>query len=168
VEEIRSPSEQRKKLWGVVLENTGNPELVNFTANLIKKNNVPERNDYALARTIQVYSQKYIKFFRERPERFAGPLRTILWGLGDCDDKSTLIASVLRSFRVPVRLKFIRFDVNQKDGTTKHVSHVYPQFYYKGKWLALESVHPWAVGDDPEDRATKRGIKVQVDYIGGN
>ncbi len=166
MENITTPEQQRSKLWGVVLENTGNPQLVDFTARLIKKNNVPERNDRALARAVQVYSQKYIKFFRERPERFAGPLRTILWGLGDCDDKSTLIASILRSFRVPVRLKFIKFSIKQKDGTIKNVSHVYPQFKYKGAWLALESVHPWALGDDPEDRARKKGIIPEVNYIG--
>ena len=102
---------------------------------------------------------------RERPERFAGPLRTILWGFGDCDDKSTLIASILRSFRVPVRLKFIRFTY-KKNGEVKKISHVYPQFKYKGKWLALESVHKWDVGVDPEDRARAKGLKPEVHTIG--
>jgi len=102
---------------------------------------------------------------RERPERFASPLRTILWGFGDCDDKSILIASILRSFRIPVRLKFIRFTY-KKNGETNKVSHVYPQFKYKGNWLALESVHPWLLGDDPEDRAKRKGINPEVHTIG--
>src|SRR6266481_1645427 len=81
--EITTPQEQRNELWKWVCKWTGNPELVNFAAGLIKKYKVPERNDLALATAIQKYSQNHIKFMRERPERFAGPLRTILWGFGD-------------------------------------------------------------------------------------
>src|SRR5437867_2279877 len=123
--EITTPIQQRNELWKWVCKWTGNPELVNFAAGLIRKYNVPERNEKALARAVQRFAQTNIKFFRERPERFAGPLRTILWGFGDCDDKSVLIASILRSFRIPIKLKFIRFTY-KKNGETKKVSHVYP------------------------------------------
>ena len=156
---------QRKRLWKEVVKYTGHPLLVDWMAKLIQKYKIPERNDAALARAVQVYSQDHIKFFRESAERFASPLRTIQWGIGDCDDKSLFIAAALRSFRIPVRLKFIRFSVI-KDGKKKKVSHVYPQFKFEGKWIALESVHAWPMGEDPEDRAKAKGIKVQVNTIG--
>lgn len=162
-EDIPTFSKLRSKLWERVEEFTGHPLLVDWSAKLIKKYNVPERNDLALARAVQKYSQDHIKFFRERPERFASPLRTIAWGFGDCDDKSVFIASVLRSFRIPVRLKFIRFYSKEQ---IKMVSHVYPQAKINGKWIALESVHKWDIGDDPEERAKMKGIKPEVHIIG--
>ena len=160
---------QRKRLWKEVVKYTGHPLLIDWTARLIKKYKVPERNDAALVRAVQKYSQDYIKFFREKPERFASPMRTIVWGIGDCDDKSLFIAAVLRGFRIPIRLKFIRFSVI-KDGIKKKVSHVYPQakILWNGivQWVSLESVHPWPMGEDPEDRARAKGIKVEVNTIG--
>ena len=92
------PAGQRKRLWKEVVKYTGHPLLVDWAAKLIRKYDVPERDDAALARAVQVYSQDHIKFFREAPERFASPMRTIAWGIGDCDDKSLFIAAVLRSF----------------------------------------------------------------------
>lgn len=162
VEDIPTPSLQRKKLWGVVKEYTGNPLLLDFASGLIRKYNVPERDDLALAIAAQHYAQHYIKFFREDPERFTSPLRTIVWGFGDCDDKSIFIATILRSFRIPVRLKFIRFTVP----SGKKVSHVYPQAKINGQWISLESVHKWDIGVDPEDLARAKGIIPQVYYYG--
>lgn len=164
--DIKDGKAQRKAVWSRVLEYSGHPELVAWTAELIKAGDIPERNDLALATAVQKYSQKYIKFFREYPERFNSPLRTIFWGLGDCDDKSIFIASVLRSFRIPVKLKFIQFKHVKPDGTVKDVNHVYPVAYIDGKWLAMESVHEWPIGDDPAVRAIKKGFKVQIDTIG--
>lgn len=167
IEDIPTPKKQREKLWGVVEEYTGNPLLLQFASGLIRKGNVPGRDERALARTVQVYSQKYIKFFRERPERFTSPMRTIAWGFGDCDDKSIVIATILRSFRIPVRLKFIRFDMLNPDGSIKQkVSHVYPLAKLDGKWEALESVHPWPLGMDPEQKALEKGYTPQVYIIG--
>ena len=167
IEDIPNPQTLRKRLWERVEEFTGNPLLVQFTAGLIKKWNVPERNDKALARAVQYYTQKHIKFFRESPERFASPMRTIAWGIGDCDDKSQVIAAILRSFRIPVRLKFIRFNTRDKNsGKIKPISHVYPQAKLDGEWVSLESVHPWAMGVDPEEKARAKGLKTEVHIIG--
>lgn len=165
-EDTPNPKIQRKQLWGVVEKFTGYPPLLEFTSKLIRKYNVPERDEVALARAVQVFAQNNIKFFREQPERFTNPVRTIAWGFGDCDDKTIVIATILRSFRIPVRLKFIRFNVTESNGNIKHVSHVYPQAKLKGKWVALESVHKWEMGDDPEDRAKLKGITPEIHTIG--
>lgn len=145
---------------------TGHPELMDWASRFLREYQVPERNNRALARAVQRYAQEHIRFFRERPERFQSALRSIAWGFGDCDDKSIFIATVLRSFRVPVRLVFIRFRSPQKDGTVKTISHVYPEAKLDGKWEALESVHPWALGDSPYLRARKKGIIPTVETIG--
>lgn len=137
-----------------------------WASDFLRQYQVPERDPAALARAVQRFAQDHIKFFRERPERFSSPLRTIQWGFGDCDDKSILIATVLRSFRVPVRLAFIRYEHRSKDGSTRRISHVYPQTEVAGQWLALESVHPWPMGKDPATEARDKGFPVTIDYIG--
>lgn len=155
----------QQELWNLIEKDTGNPLLVDWAAKLIKKLNVPERDELALAKAVQKYSQDHIKFFREYPERFTSPLRTAVWGIGDCDDKARFISSILRTFRIPIRLKFIRFEIT-KNGITKKVSHVYPQAKINNEWISLESVHKWPIGLDPENLAKRKGIIPKVDYIG--
>ena len=164
--DIRGSAAQRRAVWGVVEENTGDPLLMEWAALFLRAYNVPERDPRALARAIQRYSQQHIKFMRERPERFVKPTRTIKWGFGDCDDKSILIATILRSFRVPVRLAFIRFEVRKPNGRSKKISHVYPEVFLDGRWEALESVHPWELGDSPQQRARAKGLSPMVAVIG--
>lgn len=166
--DLSSSAAQRKALWQFIDQWTGNPLLVDFSAKLLKMMKVPERDEYALARAVQKFAQYKIKFFRERPERFTSPIRTIVWGLGDCDDKTIVIASILRTFRIPIKLKFIKYVIKRLDGTEKRVSHVYPLAKINGKWAALESVHKWPLGDDPEQRALSKGIRPEVFLIGDN
>jgi len=153
-------------VWGVVRKFTGHPLLMQWASDFLRDYAVPERDPAALARAVQRFAQEHIRFFRERPERFASPLRTIEWGFGDCDDKSIFIATVLRSFRVPVRLVFVRYVKRKLDGTRKKISHVYPQAYVEGKWQTLESVHPWPMGKDPAQEARRKGYSPQVEVIG--
>lgn len=166
--DIKTPAQQRQLLWNFVDKYTGDPRVIDFASWLIRKYKVAGRDETGLARAIQVYSQDYVKYFREKPERFASPMRTVKWGIGDCDDKSILIASVLRSFRIPVKLKFLKYEAPQKDGTIKKISHVYPLAKLDGKWVALESVHKWALGDDPEIRALAKKLRPVVFLIGDN
>lgn len=130
---------------------------------------VPERDEVALARAVQLVAQQGIKYFREFPERWQSPIRTIKWRIGDCDDKSILIASMLRSFRIPVRLKFVRFVRSELVNGVPvgvRIAHVYPQAYLRGKWESLESVQPWPLGKDPEDVLRSRGYQVQAETYG--
>ena len=165
-QDLPNNKSQRDALWRVVRQYTGHPQLMAWSARLIKEWDVPERDDRALARAIQQYSQRHIRFFRERPERFASPLRTLEWGFGDCDDKTILIATVLRSFRVPVRAKFMRMRVH-KDGSSVKVAHVWPEVRIDGEWLALESVHPWQMGDSPQDHARRKHAgPIRIETVG--
>ena len=160
--QTRSHAQQAKQLWSVVEQFSGHPLLVDFTAKLIERAKVPARDEVALARAVRRFATQRVKFFREYPERFVSPLRTIVWGIGDCDDKSILIASMLRGFRIPVRLKFLRLTLPNKT----RVGHVYPQALLDGQWVALESVRPYPWGYDPEQRAREKGFKVETQYVG--
>lgn len=114
--------------------------------------NVTARDQRGLVRAVQLHAQK-IKFFREFPEVIAAPWITDEWGIGDCDDKSRMIAAVVKSFRIPVRLVFVTF---QKRPGMK-VSHVFPEIELAGKWLPAESVQPWALGKDPIEMLKRKG-----------
>jgi len=166
VRDVRGYGAQRQAVWGVVRKFTGHPDLIDWAADFIRAYQIPERDNAAFARALQQYAQEHIQFFRERPERFASPLRTLQWGIGDCDDKSIFIATVLRSFRIPVRLRFIRYRKQLLDGTRKTISHVYPQAQLDGQWVTLESVHPWPMGKDPEQEALRKGYRPHVETIG--
>ena len=165
--DLLTPHCVRKALWGVVASNTGNPILVDWATKIIRQKNVAERDEKGLARAVQQWVQDNIKYFREDPERFASPLRTIAWNIGDCDDKSTLIASVLRSFKIPTRLKIITFKhYSKKEKREKTFCHVYPQVKINDNIYALESVHKWPLGVDAEDLLKMKKIKVDARHIG--
>lgn len=154
-------------LWDAVEMDTGHPLLVHFLARLIDVAKVPARDPVALARAVQLYSARKIKFFRERPERFQSAIRTVAWGIGDCDDKARFIAACLRTFRIPVSLKFLHLTL--PNGA--QLGHVYPLAWLEhpkapAKWVALESVREYPLGYDPEGRAIQRGYKVSSSIIG--
>lgn len=159
--DITSLKQQREELWRVISENTGNPLLRQQASKIIRDFNIPERNELALVTGILKYFQDNVKFFREYPEFFASPMRTIEMGIGDCDDKSIGVAAIVRTFRIPVRLKIIRYTENKV-----RKGHVYPQAWVNNKWLTLETVRRWAPGTDAEKKLSARGIKVNVEYIG--
>lgn len=153
---------QIQRLWEAVEQDTGNPLLVHFLARLIDVYRVPARDPAALARAVQLYSARRIKFFRERPERFQSALRTVAWGIGDCDDKARFIAASLRTFRIPVQLKFLHLTL--PDG--RALGHVYPRAFIDGQWTALESVREYPFGYDPEIKLLKKGLNIKSSYIG--
>jgi hypothetical protein len=118
----------------------------------VRKYNVTARDLRSLARAVQLHAQS-IKFFREFPEVIAAPWITDEWGIGDCDDKSRMIAAVVKSFRIPVRLVFVTFQ--KRPGM--NVSHVFPEIELDGKWMAAESVQPWPLGKDPIEMLKRKG-----------
>lgn len=165
--QVRTYPQQVKLFWSIVEKYTGQPALVDFAAQIIRDNNVNEKDVTALARFVQQYVQREIKFFRERPERWQSPMRTLQWGIGDCDDQALLVATTLRSFRVPVRFKFVRFLAHNKKGKAVRKSHVYTQAKLDGKWVSLETVKPVEMGFDAADKMKAQGIRIQgIDYVG--
>jgi transglutaminase-like putative cysteine protease len=160
-ENIRSSRQQRKALWNNVVKYTGHPVLVAYAAKLIQKYDIPQRNEKELVITLHRFVQDYIKYFRENPERFVSPIRVLEWRIGDCDCKTGLLASLVRSFRIPVRLKIIRFKLNGK-----RVAHIYPQAKLEKQWWSLETVNKWPIGADLETLLKQKNISYKVEYVG--
>jgi transglutaminase-like putative cysteine protease len=136
-----------------ILNDVEDPRTRQLGARIVSKYNVPARDQRALVRAVQLHAQA-IKFFREYPEIIAAPWVTDDWGIGDCDDKSRMIAAVVKAFRIPVRLVFVTF--TKKTGA--RVSHVYPEVQLGSNWLPVESVQPWPLGKDPVDMLKAKGL----------
>jgi transglutaminase-like putative cysteine protease len=165
--DVPAGAPQQQALWNVIRHYTGYPPLIAWIARFIRDHDLPERDPRAFVETLLRYVQEHVQFVRERPERFASPLRTLEWGIGDCDDKAIVIATVLRSLRIPVRLKFLTFEQRDPSGTPIHYSHVYPEVKLNGAWLAMESVRPMALGEDPAHAAQQRGlVPIETAVIG--
>ncbi len=167
---IKTYDSQRKELWGIVQQCTSSPELISFVVkNIIEPYKVPGNDPVAFAKAVQKFAQEKVKFFREMPERWQSPCRTILWGIGDCDDKTILISCILRSFRIPVKLVFVRYTKPNKYNLNikKKQGHVFPCAYVGGKWTALESVRPVDFGFNPIDKLKQQGATIDnIECIG--
>lgn len=174
--DIRTKDEQRARLWDHIREWTGHPLLVDFCAKLIEARNIPAKDDLRLVQEIQQFVQHNVKYFREFPERWQSPIRTLTWKIGDCDDQTILVCCLLRTFRIPMRTKHIRYPaddagtpVKPESGlATKKLGHVYSQAKLPGiGWVSLETVKPVPLGWDAADWiAETKGVPSQIDYAG--
>jgi len=160
--DLRTTGAQKRELWRVVERYTGDPLLVEVTCEVLRKNGVAARDERGLARAVLHFATHAIKYFREYPERWVSPLRTIAWGVGDCDDKAIVIATMLRGFRIPVRLKFLRIQLP----SGRKVAHVYPQAQIGGQWISLESVTEKPLGFDYETVLKEKGTPYTAETIG--
>lgn len=151
----RNLAELATQIRRAVLADCEDPRMREVAATIIRKYGVRTRDDRALARAFQLFSQNHIKFFREFPEINSAPWVTLKWGIGDCDDKSRLIAALCKSFRIPVRLAYLTFSTPRRT-----VSHVWPEVQLRaaGPWVALESVQPWPMGKSALQMVKRKGF----------
>jgi hypothetical protein len=90
------------------------------------------------------YVKNNVRYVRDVAgiETLQTPLKTLEFGQGDCDDKSTLLAAMLESIGHKCRFKAVG---QSKD----YYCHVYPETFYNGEWVALETTEPVALGWKP-------------------
>jgi len=100
---------------------------------------------------------------REAPETLVHPVRTLEWGVADCDDLTILICSLLRGAKVPCRAAFVGW--KQGPGHIA-IRHVYPEAWLGSRWTALESVRPVRLGWNAADWRRRKGDRVRVETIG--
>lgn len=103
-----------------------------------------KQKDY-LSEVIQVYSfvRDKIRYVRDidQVETIQTPDWTLRIGTGDCDDKTTLMASLLLSLGHPVKIKIVG------SGEEEKYSHVYPLVYVAGYgWMAADGTEPQCLG----------------------
>lgn len=94
---------------------------------------------------------RYIKDIRG-VETLQTPLKTMELGQGDCDDKSTLAASLLESIGHPTRLVAVGFSPGK-------FAHVYIDTLIGNKWISLETTEPWPLG-----KSAKGAVETMIVY----
>lgn len=97
-----------------------------------------DRRDFgSIADEIYNWINKNIAYTRDPDgiEYLQSPLKTLEYGFGDCDDHSILAGALLSSLGVPVQLKVIKANPEQKD----LYSHIYVVYFDNGQWKAFDT-----------------------------
>lgn len=95
-------------------------------------------------RALHAFVRDHIRYTNDinGVELLQTPQATLEMGVGDCDDKSTLLASLLESIGRPARFVAIALAPSQ------NYSHVLVETRYgkKDSWLPLETIRPVDIG----------------------
>lgn len=120
---------------------------LSLTGNLQQKDYVGE------VRRIHAYVRDNTRYLRDvrGVETVQTPAKTLELGQGDCDDKATLLASLLESIGHPTRFVAMGF----KDGD---FCHVYVETRMGLKWIGLETTEPVSVGWYPPNQTSRMVI----------
>ncbi len=131
----------------IAREYTSHPLVRQFTQTLVQERDQKDR--IGEIRTVGEFVRDHIRYVRDPvgTELVQTPEATMELKSGDCDDKSTLAAAMLRSIGHPVRFVAIGFAPQQ-------YSHVFLETKIHRKnggypWMAVETTEPWPIGRAP-------------------
>lgn len=105
----------------------------------------PEKDWKSQIICLHAFVRDRIKYVRDinGVETIQTPEKTLEYGYGDCDDKSTLLASLLEATGHPTRFVAISLD-------GKNYCHVFPETLLgRNTWIALEATEKWPAGKKP-------------------
>lgn len=123
--------------------------------------NLPPRKWFAEIEALHAFVRDQIRYVRDPDgyELVQAPEKTLELGQGDCDDKSTLLAALLKSTGHPARFVAVGFN---GDG----LSHVLVQTKVESTgddrkdWMSLETIIPKAPGWFPPGVTSRYVLKV--------
>jgi len=127
--------------------------LVIQTAGALVKN-LPQYDRLGEIQALHAYVRDAIRYTNDPVdmELLRTPRAIIEDGVGDCDDKSTLLAALLRAIGRPSR--FVAIAMNGSD----QYSHVLVQTPWNKGYMTLETIKPVAAGWSPAG-ATKAMVR---------
>lgn len=116
---------------------------------------LPPRQRIAEIRALHAFVRDQIRYTRDPVdvELVQIPEKTLEFGQGDCDDKATLLASLLMSTGHPARFCAVGFDGGG-------FSHVLVETPVGNGWMPLETIIPVDMGWFPEDVRRVYRLKV--------
>lgn len=134
---------------GMVKQFKRAPAIRGLALDLIRE--VPQKNWGGEVRAIFNYVRDSIRYTRDVAglETLQTPLITLEDEAGDCDDKSTLLASLLESVGHPTRFVAVGYT-----GPGEY-SHVYVETRMGERWLPLDATMPHDVGWSPRPPAAR-------------
>lgn len=120
-----------------------NPELRKVAADRIA--HIPQKDFAGEANALHEFVRDHIRYMRDihGVETVQTPAATLKFGYGDCDDKATLLATLLQATGHPTR--FVA--VGQEPG---RYQHVYVETLIGKKWVACDGTEPHPMGWRPD------------------
>jgi transglutaminase-like putative cysteine protease len=150
------------------------PEVNRLAIAVLEAGKAREHDATSAAKTIYNWVRANFRFvpdvigydaeFRPQGYETLRPVEEILRaGGGDCDDiNGILLPSLLSSVGIPVRLVTVASD----SSTPGVFSHIYPEAYLAGQWVAVDAARPGArFGREPEYYSLKRIWGVEGGYV---
>jgi len=103
--------------------------------------NIPDRSYMGEARALQEWVRDQIRYVMDPDdlELVQTPEKTLEFGQGDCDDKSTLLASFLSACGHPCRFVAVGFNEDA-------FSHVLVETKIGERWVSCETIVPVSLG----------------------
>lgn len=116
---------------------------------------IPPRQWMAEIKSMHAYVRDSIRYMRDPVdlELVQTPEKTIELGVGDCDDKATLLAALLTASGHPSQFVAIGFGTNG-------FSHVLVETQVGTRWMPLETIIPVEAGWFPDDVTRAYRMKV--------
>lgn len=120
------------------------PFIIQTACNIIYQ--TPQFTDDAESRALFEYVRDRIRYVRDvvGVETLADPVMCLRRLVGDCDDKSTLLATLLEAVGYPTR--FVMAGYHGPD-----FEHVYLQAVIFGEWVSMDPTQPDPMGWEPPD-----------------
>lgn len=105
---------------------------------------IDQLTDFTLKQLFDFVSQK-IKYLidpinvqwldNDNVELLKSPVKTLEYGVGDCDCKAILSGAVFEKIGLPYRI------VITSDKPNKKFHHVYPEIFWKGNWKPFDATY---------------------------
>lgn len=106
---------------------------------------VPQHDDLGEVRALFEYVRDNIRYQRDVSgvETLANPSLTLQRQVGDCDDQSTLLATLLEAAGYPTRFVIASYN------DPRVFEHVFIQVWVNGEWIDCDPTEPNALGESP-------------------
>jgi hypothetical protein len=130
------------EMWKKIADPDSQMAVYTTARHLVK--NIPQKALMMEAQALFNFAQKNIRYTRDpyQIEALQTPAATLQLKTGDCDDKTILLAALLLSIGIPVKLIV--------GGWTKgRYSHVWLRAGIRNCWVSMDATEPHPMGWEP-------------------
>lgn len=146
------------RMRGLIDAGVKNPTVHEAAAYIIRASKVPQFDFEAEARAIYLWVLRSVRFTRDiaGKETLHAPDEILRLGIGDCDDFTILLCSLLGTIGHKTRIVTISSMLPDADGE-QPFTHVYPEVMIRGRWVPVDAARREAAfGKGPRRFTRKR------------
>jgi transglutaminase-like putative cysteine protease len=145
-----------KQMARLAREGAKDPGVIQVASQLVRE--LPQYDRVGEIRALHGFVRDSIRYTNDPIdlELVRTPQAILEMGVGDCDDKSVLLASLLRCIGRPSR--YVAIELRGLAG----FSHVFVETPLGRRWVPLETIRPVEAGWGPPSAAVRRRMVVHV------